>query len=193
MTVIRTTAHGLARALGAADAHRAGHRDLDLDAVRLEITPGALLAIGTDRYTLAAAAEGSVMAHLPRTIYALQCDAPRCHAILRDTLGDELLVWGLDLSRDETQWASEEGWLTTPTRRAYCPTTPPRSSTSRSSRPPWTSWAPTRSPDSTCPADRPAPVPPRPSCGAVRPPGPTPDAAPARTEESGAGGGPMRF
>ncbi|MFC7745579.1 hypothetical protein ACFQXA_38670 [Nocardiopsis composta] len=46
---------------------------------------------------------------------------PRCHAILRDTLGDELLVWGLDLSRDETQWASEEGWLTTPTRRAYCP------------------------------------------------------------------------
>ncbi|WP_017596719.1 hypothetical protein [Nocardiopsis potens] len=61
------------------------------------------------------------MAHLPRRIYAIACDARGCHAILRDTLGDELLVWGLDLSREEAEWADSLNWLITPSRRAYCP------------------------------------------------------------------------
>ncbi|WP_040711516.1 hypothetical protein, partial [Nocardiopsis potens] len=81
MTLIRTTAHDLARALAAADAHRAGHRDLDLDAVRLEIAPGALLAIGTDRYTLAAARADA-------TTYGAQAtavlDGPEADRLLAD-------------------------------------------------------------------------------------------------------------
>jgi len=57
---------------------------------------------------------------IPRELYALQCDTYRCNAVLRDHLGDEVLLWGADPSGEETLMADSLGWLLTPSGKAYC-------------------------------------------------------------------------